>query len=110
MKWGPYTITDMPQLIQLPRLIAGLTPRIYSHQSSRIYTRTNPKSCITIILRLAPTRRNAAAAIKCYQCTSADTMDCSDLIVNMADGPLQPLECDHVHGAAFCVKSTALNG
>lgn len=49
-------------------------------------------------------------AIRCYQCTSADTMECSDQLVNMPGGPVQPQECDHVNGAAFCIKSTALNG
>ncbi|XP_055376998.1 U-scoloptoxin(05)-Sm1a isoform X2 [Condylostylus longicornis] len=49
-------------------------------------------------------------SIYCYQCSSAETMSCSDLIINMPDSPLKPEPCDHVIEAQYCIKSTALNG
>lgn len=52
----------------------------------------------------------AAVTIKCYQCSSADTINCSDLMLNQPDSPLQPEDCSSVINARFCIKSTALNG
>ncbi|XP_055687505.1 U-scoloptoxin(05)-Sm1a isoform X1 [Lutzomyia longipalpis] len=54
--------------------------------------------------------RFEVGTISCYQCSSAETMDCSDLMINQPDSPLQPMPCDSVHDAEFCVKSTALYG
>lgn len=51
-----------------------------------------------------------ANTIKCYQCSSADTINCSDLMIAQPDSPLQPEDCSHVINSKFCVKSTALNG
>lgn len=48
--------------------------------------------------------------IKCFQCSSAHTIDCSDVMVNLDDSRLQPEECNYTHGAAYCIKSTALDG
>lgn len=51
-----------------------------------------------------------ASGVKCYQCSSADTINCSDLMIAQPDSPLQAEDCSHVIDAKFCVKSTALNG
>ncbi|CAH0552657.1 unnamed protein product [Brassicogethes aeneus] len=45
--------------------------------------------------------------IKCYQCSAAKSLDCSDMMVHM-DG-IQPHECDSVFEAEYCVKSTSLD-
>lgn len=37
-------------------------------------------------------------------------MNCSDVMINQPDSPMQPQVCTHVIGAKFCIKSTAMNG
>lgn len=49
-------------------------------------------------------------SIKCYQCSADKTIDCADLMINQPDAQIQPEECDSVHDAKYCIKSTALNG
>ena len=47
-------------------------------------------------------------AIKCFQCKSSETIECSDLMINMHDAKLEPESCDHVFEAQYCIKSTSL--
>ncbi|XP_037905311.1 uncharacterized protein LOC119647997 [Hermetia illucens] len=54
--------------------------------------------------------RFEAFSINCYQCSAAETMECSDVLINMPGSPLEPQPCDHVYDAQYCIKSTALNG
>lgn len=49
-------------------------------------------------------------SLKCYQCSADKTIDCSDLMIIQPDAQIQPEECDSVHDAKYCIKSTALNG
>lgn len=49
-----------------------------------------------------------AQAIKCYQCKSSETIECSDVMINMPDAELKPESCDHVFEAEYCIKSTSL--
>ncbi|XP_044761715.1 uncharacterized protein LOC123318989 [Coccinella septempunctata] len=51
--------------------------------------------------------RFEASAILCYQCTAADSVDCSDGMVHM--GGIEPQSCDNVFEAQYCVKSTSLH-
>lgn len=53
---------------------------------------------------------SAAISISCYNCSSAEDMNCSDLLIIQPDAKLKPIDCSHVIGAKFCVKSTALDG
>lgn len=46
--------------------------------------------------------------IKCYQCRSSETIECSDVMINLPDSPLKPESCDHVFEAEYCIKSTSL--
>lgn len=45
-------------------------------------------------------------AIKCYQCYAAFNISCTDVLIH--DGGVQPMDCDHVFEAAYCVKTTGL--
>ncbi|KAH1012138.1 hypothetical protein HUJ05_011350 [Dendroctonus ponderosae] len=51
---------------------------------------------------------NTGSSLNCYQCSSAESLDCSDVMIHM--GGIQPKSCDHVFEAEFCIKSTSLNG
>ncbi|XP_045460442.1 U-scoloptoxin(05)-Sm1a [Harmonia axyridis] len=51
--------------------------------------------------------RFEASAILCYQCTAADSIDCSDGMIRM--GGIEPQSCDNVFEAQYCVKSTSLH-
>ncbi|XP_031631111.1 U-scoloptoxin(05)-Cw1a [Contarinia nasturtii] len=77
------------------------TPDIVPQDCSNVY---GAKYCIKHIGRFE------ASSIKCYQCSSADTINCADIMIAQPDSPLQPEDCSHVIDAKFCVKSTALNG
>lgn len=50
----------------------------------------------------------AVLTIKCYQCKSSESIECSDLMINMHDAKLKPESCDHVFEAQYCIKSTSL--
>ncbi|KAJ6633174.1 hypothetical protein Bhyg_16018, partial [Pseudolycoriella hygida] len=77
------------------------TPDIEPQDCSNVH---GAKYCIKHIGRFEVT------SLKCYQCSADKTIDCSDLMINMPDAQIQPEECDSVHGAMYCIKSTALNG
>lgn len=47
-------------------------------------------------------------AIKCYQCSAAEAIDCSDGMIHM--GGIQPQSCEHVFEAEYCIKSVSLDG
>lgn len=49
-----------------------------------------------------------ALTINCYQCKSSETIECSDVMINMPDAKLKPESCDHVFEAEYCIKSTSL--
>ncbi|XP_021696444.1 uncharacterized protein LOC5570502 isoform X2 [Aedes aegypti] len=51
-----------------------------------------------------------ALGILCYQCSSAHSMYCSDMLVADEASPFKPEPCDHVFEAEYCVKSTAMHG
>lgn len=55
-----------------------------------------------------PYMPNKALTINCYQCKSSETIECSDVMINMPGGKLQPTSCDHVFEAEYCIKSTSL--
>lgn len=51
---------------------------------------------------------NPGLTINCYQCKSSETIECSDVMINMPDAKLKPESCDHVFEAEYCIKSTSL--
>uniref|UniRef100_A0AAG5D9S5 Protein quiver n=1 Tax=Anopheles atroparvus TaxID=41427 RepID=A0AAG5D9S5_ANOAO len=52
----------------------------------------------------------SVAGILCYQCSSAHSMYCSDMLVADEASPFKPEPCDHVFEAEYCIKSTAMHG
>ncbi|XP_055610587.1 uncharacterized protein LOC129757396 isoform X2 [Uranotaenia lowii] len=77
------------------------TPDIKPQDCSNVY---GAKYCIKHIGRFE------AAGILCYQCSSAHSMYCSDMLVADEASPFKPEPCDHVFEAAYCIKSTAMHG
>ncbi|XP_049542405.1 uncharacterized protein LOC125955326 isoform X2 [Anopheles darlingi] len=53
--------------------------------------------------------RFEATGILCYQCSSAHSMFCSDLLIADEASPFKPEPCDHVFEAEYCIKSTAMH-
>ncbi|XP_061501590.1 U-scoloptoxin(05)-Sm1a isoform X2 [Anopheles gambiae] len=51
----------------------------------------------------------SACGILCYQCSSAHSMYCSDMLVADEASPFKPEPCDHVFEAEYCIKSTAMH-
>lgn len=45
-----------------------------------------------------------AAGIKCFQCSSAENVSCSDLLIH--EGAIAPRDCAHIFEAAYCIKMT----
>lgn len=45
-------------------------------------------------------------AIKCYQCKSTDLENPFQCNEYMEDSELQPLPCDSVYNAGYCIKQT----
>ncbi|XP_017779010.1 PREDICTED: uncharacterized protein LOC108564463 [Nicrophorus vespilloides] len=54
------------------------------------------------------TGRFEADAIKCFQCSAGQSINCSDGMIQL--GGLVPEGCDQVFEAQYCVKSTGLAG
>ncbi|XP_058464877.1 U-scoloptoxin(05)-Sm1a [Malaya genurostris] len=77
------------------------TPDIKPQDCSNVY---GAKYCIKHIGRFE------ALGILCYQCSSAHSMYCSDMLVADEASPFKPEPCDHVFEAEYCVKSTAMHG
>lgn len=56
------------------------------------------------------TFKNIVTCIKCYQCDSTQSIDCTDILINEDDNSFQPEECSSVFEARYCIKSFALQG
>jgi len=46
--------------------------------------------------------------IDCYQCSSSESMYCSDNMIH--NGILSTATCDHVFEASYCIKTVGLYG
>ncbi|XP_040175990.1 uncharacterized protein LOC120908736 [Anopheles arabiensis] len=76
------------------------TPDLKPVDCSNVY---GAKFCIKHIGRFE------ACGILCYQCSSAHSMYCSDMLVADEASPFKPEPCDHVFEAEYCIKSTAMH-
>lgn len=47
-------------------------------------------------------------AISCYRCSTANTIDCTDVMIQM--NAIHGKDCSDVFEAQYCVKSTGLEG
>ncbi|XP_066993851.1 UPAR/Ly6 domain-containing protein bou [Anabrus simplex] len=50
------------------------------------------------------TGRFEVLGISCYQCSSTEVMDCSDILIH--EGALSPGSCDDIFEANHCIKTT----
>jgi hypothetical protein len=50
----------------------------------------------------------SAMGIDCYQCSSSESIYCSDNMIQ--DGILTATTCDHVFEASYCIKTVGLYG
>lgn len=47
-------------------------------------------------------------AIDCYQCSSQNNIDCTDVMIHM--GALHAQNCSNTFEAQYCIKSICLDG